>query len=300
MEEPAHLPVLLAEVRRILGCRPGRIYVDGTVGSGGHSRGILERSSPSGRLIGLDLDREAVERARKALSPFGGRFELRQGNFKEMKSALESLSLRAVDGILLDLGVSSEQLESRERGFSFRWDAPLDMRMSQETTTTARDLVQRLPAGELEILLKELGEERWARRIARAIVQQRQKAPLRTTRDLVEAVERAVPGKTSRLHPATRTFQALRIRVNEELNNLTAFLEEAADLLNPGGRICILSYHSLEDRIVKNSFREWARAGARGEAAFRLLTPKPIVPAVEEISRNPRARSAKLRAAEKL
>jgi 16S rRNA (cytosine1402-N4)-methyltransferase len=302
MEEHPHLPVLLPEVLEILDCRPGRIYADGTLGSGGHSRGILEKSSPTGRLIGLDWDEEAIERSRENLSSFEGRFELRRANFKDLKSVLESLSLPGVDGVLLDLGVSTEQLESRERGFSFRWEAPLDMRMSQETRITAQGLVQRLPALELELLLRELGEERWARRISRNIVRQRQKAPLRTTRELVEVVERSVPRQRPRprIHPATRTFQALRIRVNEELNNLTTFLAEGAGLLNPGGRLCILSYHSLEDRIVKNHFREWARAEGRKGPAFRLLTPKPMTPSEEEVSRNPRARSAKLRAAEKL
>jgi 16S rRNA (cytosine1402-N4)-methyltransferase len=213
---------------------------------------------------------------------------------------LESLSIPGVDGILLDLGVSTEQLESRERGFSFRWEAPLDMRMSRETRITAQDLVQRLPAAELELLLREWGEERWARRISRSIVRQRQKAPLRTTRELVEVVERSVPRQRLRIHPATRTFQALRIRVNEELNNLNTFLAEGPGLLNPGGRMCILSYHSLEDRIVKNHFREWARGKDQGSPTVRLLTPKPMIPSEEEISRNPRARSAKLRAVEKL
>jgi len=300
MEEQAHLPVLLPEVLEILDCRPGRIYVDGTVGSGGHSRGILEKTSPTGRLIGLDWDEEAVERSRKSLSLFAGRFELRSANFKDVRSVLESLSIPGVDGVLLDLGVSTEQLESRERGFSFRWEAPLDMRMSQETRITAQDLVQRLPAAQLELLLKEWGEERWARRISRNIVRQRQKAPLRTTRELAGVVERSVPRQRLRIHPATRTFQALRIRVNEELTNLNTFLAEGVGLLNPGGRMCILSYHSLEDRIVKNHFREWARAGGQKGPAVRLLTPKPMIPSEEEISRNPRARSAKLRAVEKL
>ncbi len=300
MEEQTHLPALLPEVLEILDCRPGRIYADGTVGSGGHSRGILEKSSPTGRLIGLDWDEEAVERSRERLSPFAGRFELRKANFRDLKSVLESLSIPGVDGVLLDLGVSTEQLESRERGFSFRWEAPLDMRMSQETRITAQDLVKRLPAAELELLLRELGEERWARRIARNIVRQRQKAPLRTTRELVEVVERSVPPQRPRIHPATRTFQALRIRVNEELNNLATFLAEGPNLLNPGGRLCILSYHSLEDRIVKNHFREWARAVGQKGPAFRLLTPKPMIPSEQEVSRNPRARSAKLRAVEKL
>jgi len=300
MEEIRHLPVLLEEVLQILDCRPGRIYADGTVGGGGHSRGILEKISPSGRVIGLDWDEEALERARKNLSPFGGRFELRRANYRDCKSVLESLSIPGVDGVLLDLGVSSEQLESRDRGFSFRWDAPLDMRMSQETMTTAQDLVRKLPAGELETLLREFGEERWARRIARNIVRRRQKAPLRTTRELVEVIERSVPPQRRGIHPATKTFQALRISVNEELNNLKLFLADAPELLKPGGRLCIISYHSLEDRIVKNRFREWARGEERKNPPFGLLTPKPVVPSEEEISRNPRARSAKMRAIEKL
>jgi 16S rRNA (cytosine1402-N4)-methyltransferase len=300
MEEIRHLPVLLEEVLNVLDCRSGRVYVDGTVGGGGHSREILERSSPAGKVIGLDWDEEALERARKNLSPFAGRFELRRANYRVCKSVLESLSIPGVDGVLLDLGVSSEQLESRDRGFSFRWDAPLDMRMSQETMTTARDLVRKLPAAELETLLREFGEERWARRIARNIVRRRQKAPLRTTRELVEVIERSVPPQRRGIHPATRTFQALRISVNEELNNLEAFLADAPEFLNSGGRLCIISYHSLEDRIVKNHFREWARGGGRKNTPFALLTPKPVVPSAEEISRNPRARSAKMRAIEKL
>ena len=300
MEEIRHLPVLLEEVLNVLDCRSGRVYVDGTVGGGGHSREILERSSPAGKVIGLDWDEEALERARKNLSPFAGRFELRRANYRVCKSVLESLSIPGVDGVLLDLGVSSEQLESRDRGFSFRWDAPLDMRMSQETMTTARDLVRKLPAAELETLLREFGEERWARRIARNIVRRRQKAPLRTTRELVEVIERSVPPQRRGIHPATRTFQALRISVNEELNNLEAFLADAPEFLNSGGRLCIISYQSLEDRIVKNHFREWGRGGGRKNTPFALLTPKPVVPSAEEISRNPRARSAKMRAIEKL
>ena len=300
MEEVRHLPVLLEEVLQVLDCRPGRVYADGTVGGGGHTRGVLERSSPTGRVIGLDWDEEALERARKNLSPFAGRFELRRANYGDFQTVLESLSIPAVDGVLLDLGVSSEQLESRDRGFSFRWDSPLDMRMSQETMTTAQDLIRKLPAAELENLLREFGEERWARRIARNIVRARQKAPLRTTRELVEVIERSVPPRRRGIHPATRTFQALRISVNEELDNLKGFLAHAPELLKPGGRLCIISYHSLEDRIVKNRFREWARGEERKRTPVRLLTPKPVVPSEEEISRNPRARSAKMRAIEKL
>jgi 16S rRNA (cytosine1402-N4)-methyltransferase len=299
MEERGHLPVLLAEVIQYLDCRPGRIYVDGTLGGGGHGREILERSSPTGRLIGLDWDEEAVERARKNLGAFGDRAVLRKENFRNLPCLLKTLSIAAVDGILLDLGVSTEQLESPERGFSYRWDAPLDMRMNRERPITAQEIVMSLSPADLEALLREYGEERWARRIARNIFLRRRTSPIRTTGDLVKTIEQSVPGSRGRIHPATRTFQALRIRVNEELANLQAFLEAAPDLLRSGGRLCIISYHSLEDRIVKNHFRRWTRGGRGEEKPFALLTPKPVAPSGEEVFRNPRARSAKLRAVEK-
>jgi len=299
MEERSHLPVLVEEVLQYLDCRPDRIYVDGTVGSGGHSRRILEKSSPTGKLIGLDWDEEAIERARKNLHSFEGRVALRKENFKNLSSVLESLSIPGVNGILLDLGLSTEQLESRERGFSFRWEAPLDMRMSQETETTAQDLVEDLSPSELEGLLRECGEERWARKITRNIVRRRQTAPIRTTGELAKAIEQSIPGPRGRIHPATRTFQALRISVNQELDNLKAFLDAAPDLLRSNDRLCIISYHSLEDRMVKNFFRQWTRGGRGEEKPFSLLTPKPVCPGAEEVSRNPRARSAKLRAVQK-
>lgn len=283
-----------------MGCRPDKVYVDGTVGSGGHSRGILERSSPTGKLIGLDWDEDAIERAGKNLSLFQGRVELRKTNYQNLRSVLESLSIPGVDGILLDLGVSTEQLESRERGFSFRWDSPLDMRMSQETKITARDLLKNLSAKEIGTLLKEWGEERWAYRIGKAIVQHRRRSPLLTTKELVEVIKRSVPSPHGRIHPATRTFQALRIAVNKELSNLENFLTQCPDLLNPGGRLCVISYHSLEDRIVKNQFRQWAPKKAQKGQMFRHLTPRPVIPSPGEISRNPNARSAKMRAMEKI
>ncbi len=299
MEERGHLPVLVEEVLQSLDCRRDRIYVDGTVGSGGHSRRILEKSSPTGRLIGLDWDEEAIERARKNLHSFEERVTLSRENFKNLPSVLKTLSIPAVDGIVLDLGVSTEQLESRERGFSFRWEAPLDMRMSQETETTAQDLVGDLSPSDLEALLREYGDERWARKIARNIVRRRQTAPIRTTGELVKAVEQSIRGPRGRIHPATRTFQALRIGVNQELHNLKAFLDAAPDLIPSKGRLCIISYHSLEDRLVKNFFRQWTRGGRGEEKPFALLTPKPVSPGAEEVFRNPRARSAKLRAVQK-
>ena len=300
MEDSQHRPVLLAEVLEYLNCRPGRIYVDGTVGSGGHAWAILEQSSPTGKLIGLDWDEQAIGRAEENLAVFGERVELHKDDFKDMKTVLEALSLVGVDGILLDLGVSTEQLEDRERGLSFRWDAPLDMRMSLDTKITARGLLRELSVPKMSDIFHEYGEERWAHRIAKAIGRRRQRKPLRTTRELVEVIEESVPARRGRIHPATRVFQALRIAVNDELNNLKAFLGQSAGLLLPGGRLCVISFHSLEDRIVKEHFRQWAKAAERESPRFRILTRKPVVPSYEEVIRNPKARSAKLRAVEKV
>ncbi len=300
MEGSRHLPVLLPEVLEYLDCQRNRVYVDGTIGSGGHARAILERSSPTGRLIGLDWDEQAIQRARENLAGFRDRVELRKENFKDLRRVLESLSLTAVHGILLDLGVSTEQLEDQEKGFSFRWDGPLDMRMSGETNITAQDLLQKLSVGEMGDILRQYGEERWANRIARAIERQRQTRAVQTTRDLVEVIKKSIPFHRGRIHPATRTFQALRIAVNDELSNLKTFLTECPDLLFPGGRLCIISFHSLEDRIVKGHFRQWAKGPEGGSPSFRILTPKPVAPSSAEVLSNPKARSAKLRVAEKL
>jgi len=300
MEDSPHRPVLLPEVLEYLRCQPGKVYVDGTVGSGGHARAMMERSSPTGKLIGLDWDEQAIRRSQENLAVFGERVELQKENFKDLKAVLKLLSIVGVDGILLDLGLSTEQLEDRERGFSFRWEAPLDMRMSRDGKITARDLLQVLSVSEMSEIFRQYGEERWANRIARAIVRRRQIKPLRTTRELVEVIEKSVPGRRGRIHPATRTFQALRIAVNDELNNLKAFLAQSAELLLPGGRLCIISFHSLEDRIVKEHFRRWARGEGGEPPHFRILTPKPAVPSAEEVLANPRSRSAKLRAIEKI
>jgi 16S rRNA (cytosine1402-N4)-methyltransferase len=300
MERSRHLPVLLPEVLGYLDCQPGRVYVDGTIGSGGHARAILERSSPTGRLIGLDWDEQALQRAKENLADFKNRVELRKENFKDLRGVLKSLATKAVHGILLDLGVSTEQLEDREKGFSFRWDGPLDMRMSRETNITAQDLLKKKSVSEMSGMIRQYGEERWAHRIARAIVRQRQTRPIRTTRELVEVIEKSVPFHRGRIHPATRTFQALRIAVNDELGNLQTFLAECSDLLFPKARLCIISFHSLEDRIVKDHFRQWAKKGGGGSPSFRILTPKPVVPSTAEVLSNPKARSAKLRVAEKL
>lgn len=297
MEESRHVPVLLKEVLATLDFGSGRVYVDGTVGSGGHARAILEKTSPSGFLIGLDWDAAALERARENLAPFAGRFVLVEENYRNLKSVLHSLSMVAVDGILLDLGLSSDQLEDPERGFTFRAEGPLDMRMSRRTEKTAQDLLKRVSVPELSRIIREYGEERWANRIARAIDLQRKKTPIRTSRELAAVIERAVPHR-GRIHPATRTFQAIRIWVNDELNHLKDFLGACSELLHPGGRVGVISFHSLEDRIVKQSFRALAKGG--GDHRFRILTPKPVTASREEVLTNPRARSAKFRAAEKM
>lgn len=300
MEEPRHKPVLLAEAIKFLICDPEGMYVDGTVGSGGHALLILERTAPEGRLIGLDWDTQAIRRARQNLAFFGKRVILINKNFKEIGEVLKNLAINKVNGILLDLGVSKEQIEDGERGFSFQREGPLDMRLSEEITTTARDLINNLSAAELRDIFRTYGEEKWAGRIAKAIVRQRQSAPINSTRELVNIIKKAIPCSPSRLHPATRTFQALRIAVNKELENLEIFLNQAPELLLPQGRIVIISYHSLEDRLVKNSFRELVRGNKQESSAFHLLTPKPVTPTREEITSNPRARSAKLRAIEKI
>ncbi|MBP1714234.1 MAG: rsmH [Deltaproteobacteria bacterium] len=295
----SHLSVLVAEVLNYLNCRPDRIYVDATVGSGGHARRILEQSAPTGKVIGLDCDAAAIARAKQNLASFGERFLPIQKNFRDLKEVLHSLSIPAVDGILADLGVSSEQLDDPARGISFRWEAPLDMRLDLEGPLTAQALIQRLSAEEMEKILREFGEERWAGRIAKAIARQRRVRPLRTTGDLVEVIQRAIPSYRTRIHPATRTFQALRLAVNEELVSLETFLRECPDLLKPGGRLGVISFHSLEDRIVKEHFRKWGKRGKGETPPFRILTPKPATPSSAEIQSNPRARSAKLRAIEK-
>jgi len=286
-----------AEVLALLACRPGGLYVDGTVGGGGHAAAILEASSPGGRLIGLDQDPEAIARAARVLEPFGDRVQLVQENFARLAEVLAERGVAAVDGIVLDLGISLDQLESSGRGFSFRREEPLDMRMDPRGETTAADLLARLGEEELADLFHGYGEERHARRIARAIIRERPRRPLRTTADLVRLLFAATPGgRHGRIHPATRVFMALRIAVNRELERLEAFLDRVPGLLRPGGRVCILAFHSLEDRIVKQRFRTLAgRREAPGPLA--ILTRRPLRPQPEEIAANPLARSARLRAA---
>jgi 16S rRNA (cytosine1402-N4)-methyltransferase len=276
-----------------------KIFLDCTVGYSGHAEKLLEGSGPDGRLVGLDRDRSAIEASRQRLSQFGARAILIQGHFMELKQHLSEHGLSRVDGIVFDLGVSSPQLDEPERGFSFQHDGPLDMRMDQSIGGTAADLINRWPEAQLADAIFQFGEERFSRRIARAIVRARERHPLGTTKELVSVIEGAVPAnyRHGRLHCATRTFQALRISVNQELDCLEPALRDAVDVLSPGGRLCVISFHSLEDRIVKHTFR--ALSG-KEDPALIVLTKKPQVSTSEESDRNPRSRSAKLRAVQRV
>lgn len=276
-----------------------RIYIDCTVGYGGHAEKILEASGPDSRLIGLDRDTSAIAASRERLARFGDRVLLFHCHFMDLKSHLTVSDISRVDGILFDLGVSSPQLEDSVRGFSFQVDGPLDMRMDQSMSGTAADLVNRWPEAQLADAIFQFGEERFSRRIARAIVRARERHPLATTKELVSVIEGAVPAnyRHGRLHCATRTFQAIRIVVNQELDSLEPALCDAADVLSPGGRLCVISFHSLEDRIVKHTLR--ALSG-KDDPALVVLTKKPQIPTREESDRNPRSRSAKLRAAQRV
>ena len=293
-----HAPVLVREVLAWLDCRPGRHYLDCTVGGGGLATRILELTGPDGILVGIDRDEEAIANTRERLEPFGRRAQLIQGNFADLKEHLCTAGLARVDGIVFDLGVSSAQLDRAERGFSFQLDGPLDMRMNQSTGATAEELVGQLPERELANVIYRYGEERYARRIARAIVQARERSRIRTTFDLVSVVREAVPSsyRHGRIHFATRTFQALRIAVNRELDVLEGALRAGADVLNPSGRLCVISFHSLEDRIAKRTLKSLAQDPV---SRLRILTKKPQVPSREECEQNPRSRSAKLRVAER-
>jgi 16S rRNA (cytosine1402-N4)-methyltransferase len=289
-----HIPVLVEEVMTFLRCEPGRTYVDATLGGGGHASEILKRAAPDGVVIGIEWDEEALSEARNTLMPFGDRVKIFRENFVHL---CDFVKTESVDGMLLDLGLSSIQVEKSERGFSFKGEGPLDMRMDQRLNRTAADLINRLSPEELEETLFRYGEERWAKRIARAIVQERDQDPLRTTQALRKIVHRAIPRRfhSRRIDPATRTFQAFRIGVNEELENLGKILETGWKVLKRGGRICIISFHSLEDRMVKEAFRRLEKQGE-----MRRLTKKPVTPSEEEQRKNPRSRSAKLRCAERI
>jgi len=276
-----------------------RTYLDCTVGYSGHAEKILEASGSNSRLIGFDRDEVAIAASREKLARFGGRVLLFHGHFVDLKQHLTLSGISQVDGILFDLGVSSPQLEEPARGFSFQEDGPLDMRMDQSMSGTAAELVNRWPEAQLADTIFQFGEERFSRRIARAIVCARQRHLLATTKELVSVIEGAVPSnyRHGRLHCATRTFQALRIAVNQELDCLEPALRDAVDVLSPGGRLCVISFHSLEDRIVKHTLRTLS---STDDPTLVVLTKKPQVPSREESGRNPRSRSAKLRAAQRV
>ena len=299
LEPNSHVPVLVKEVLSWLACRPGGRYLDCTVGQGGLAAYILDLTRPDGSVIGIDQDEEAIAAASHRLEPFAGRAPLIRGNFRELKQHVRSVGLSEVDGVVFDLGVSSAQLDRPDRGFSFLADGPLDMRMDRRGDRTAAELLNQLGGTELADLLYRFGEERYSRRIARAVVRARDRRPLQTTFDLVSVIRDAVPAfyRHGRLHYATRTFQALRIAVNHELEVLEGSLRDAADVLAPGGRLCVISFHSLEDRIAKQTFRALSHGQ---EPCLATLTKKPCVPSEQERRENPRARSAKLRVAERL
>lgn len=289
-----HVPVLLQEVMDWLRpCSPG-CYVDGTLGLAGHTERILEQSAPAGTVLGFDWDGQAARFAEKRLANFGDRFQLLRASYADMAEQLDRYGQGQVDGILVDLGVSSLQLDCPERGFSFQKDAPLDMRMDTRQEATAQQLVNRLSQEELADIFFYYGEERQARRVARFIVEARVQQPLTTTRQLAELIAQAIPRKyhPKKIHVATRIFQGLRIAVNRELDNLTRLLTDAPRLLKPGARLCIITFHSLEDRIVKQAFAKTPH--------YKVLTSKPVLPTADEVRKNARARSAKLRVAERV
>ncbi|MBC8160947.1 MAG: 16S rRNA (cytosine(1402)-N(4))-methyltransferase RsmH [Roseiflexaceae bacterium] len=304
-----HISVLLSEVIVALAPQAGGRYVDGTLGGGGHALAMLAASSPDGRLLGIDADPIALAAARERLAPYAERTTLAHGNYAEIGQIAPAHGFEAVDGILLDLGVSSYQLDTPERGFSFMHDAPLDMRLDPTQGETAADLVHELPEDELANIIYTYGEEHGSRRVAHAIVTARQGGRIENTLALAGLVERALGGRKGKIHPATKTFQALRIAVNRELERLEAVLPQAVALLKPGGRLAIITFHSLEDRIVKLYFRaesgrptiDQRESGYQDrEPIIRMTQTKPIIPTADEQRANSRSRSAKLRVAEKL
>ena len=306
-----HVPIMLSEVMELLRPERGGLFVDGTLGGGGHSEGILSRLS-YGRLYGIDRDGNAIAAASARLAPFGDKFKAIRGNFFDMKELLMAEGVSGVDGILLDLGVSSHQLDTPERGFSYHEDAPLDMRMDDRAALSAYDVVNGYGVEELAGIIKDYGEERFAFRVANAIVREREKQPINSTVQLAEIIKSAIPAANRREgpHPARRTFQAIRIEVNGELAELGRAIEDAHDLLNPGGILAVITFHSLEDRIVKQAFKKFENPCTCDPRApmctcgkvptAKILTKKPLVPSDKELEINPRSRSSKLRVIQKL
>jgi len=307
-----HKPVLLKEVMEGLNLKSDGIYVDCTLGGGGHAYEILKKTAPNGVLIGLDQDPEALTAAAEHLSEFSKRSIIVKSNFSKLDAVLEELKIDAVDGMLFDFGVSSYQLDNPERGFSYNYDAPLDMRMNPENTNTAERLINTLSPSELADIIRVYGEEKWAKRIATFIAKERLKRPISTTFELVEIIKKAIPAAARRTghHPAKRTFQAIRIAVNDELGAIRNALKQAVGLLKPEGRLCVITFHSLEDRIVKEFFKEMSSSCechtdlpvcmCKKEQKLKIIAKKPIRPSKKELSENPRSRSAKLRIAERL
>jgi 16S rRNA (cytosine1402-N4)-methyltransferase len=295
-EKMLHIPVMCSEVMDNLGLARGKVIVDATIGTAGHSLGIVEKIMPGGRLIGIDRDKESLAVAAERLEAFSKSCEFVHGNFCNIDTILKNLGINGVDGIIFDLGISSFQLDNPERGFSFQAEGPLDMRLDRNSYISAYDLINNLNEHEISHLLWLFGQERWHNRIARSLVQERQKHPIVTTAQLSDIVVRSVPAayRHYRIHPATRTFQAVRIAVNRELEALELALEKAVALLNKKARICVISFHSLEDRIVKLNFRKAASAGM-----LSVVTPKPLVPGESEVRQNSASRSAKFRAAQR-
>jgi 16S rRNA (cytosine1402-N4)-methyltransferase len=301
---------MVSEVVHYLRCAEGGLFVDGTLGTGGHALAILQHSPATTQVIGMDRDPDSLSRVRERLKSYSNRLSLIQGEFGNLIENLSKLGIREVDGILLDLGFSSFQIETPGRGFSFQQDDPLDMRMDQTQGISAKDWLEQTDEKELIRVLKEYGEERWAKRIAGKIMAYRTKKSFQTTRELADLIARSVP-RTGRIHPATRTFQALRIQINDELAQLTAFLEQFLETLKPGGRVCLIAYHSLEDRLIKQSFLRLERGVVdplgladpyRPEAQpeFRRVMSKPVISSQDEIKKNPRSRGAKLRIGERI
>ena len=309
--EFVHKSIMLEEVIESLAIKPNGIYVDGTLGGAGHSSEIVKRLGEDGRLIGIDQDGEAIEAATKRLKPYKDKVTIVRSNYAQMKEVLRDLGIHKVDGILLDLGVSSYQLDNAERGFTYREDVPLDMRMDQRQTKTAKDIVNDYSEMELYHIIRTYGEDKFAKNIAKHIVQARQKAPIETTGQLIEVIKAAIPKKVRATggHPAKKTFQAIRIELNHELDVLKNNLEDMIDLLNDEGRIAIITFHSLEDRIVKNIFRtserpcicppEFPVCVCGRVSKGKVITRKPIVPGKEELEENSRSKSAKLRVFER-
>ncbi len=311
-QQAPHESVLLGETLELLAPRPGELAVDGTLGAGGHAEALLEAVAPRGRVFGIDRDQRALTIASERLNRFGERFVPLHGDHCDLRKLLESRNVPSVDRMIFDLGVSSMQLDDPARGFSFLHDGPLDMRMDPSSGESAAELVARLDESEIREILWRFGEEKQSRRIARAIVGRRELEPIRTTRQLAALVETTLgpAARRYKLHPATRTFQALRITVNGELEGLEALVVDAVDLLNPGGRLAVIAFHSLEDRVIKRTLKRLAHrcecpprlpvCGCGKQDLIRLVTSRPVRPSSEEARRNPRSRSARLRVAERL